>query len=288
MNRYLLLILSVLLAVQVGAQETETIKSYFEPAYGNWKLKDNTQVYDADNLYDYINGAADNYLSFDFMDLISASYETDPDNYIKVDVYMHKNLNQAYGIYISEKPLNAKQVNVGAQGYEEPGLLNCFTGKYYVKISTHNNSEGIQAVLLNIATDLTQKLNKEPKMPDVLKYFPIDYKIANSESFINSNFLGREFLSSAFIAKYAKGKKTFSVFIIASSSDESAKNTLAKYLKVLGQEFSGNEGRFTLNDPHNGKILLEWKGRYLWGIINDQNVKIKEDYLQLTKELLDL
>ena len=44
------------------------------PEEQGWKLSTDFPVYTPDNLWDYINGAADGYLSFGFQDLTMAEY----------------------------------------------------------------------------------------------------------------------------------------------------------------------------------------------------------------------
>ena len=59
------------------------------PEVEGWTLASEVQVYDAENLWEYINGAADMYLAYDFKKVATLSYDTEPKGSITVDVYEH-------------------------------------------------------------------------------------------------------------------------------------------------------------------------------------------------------
>ncbi len=267
-------------------QNTEEIKKLLAPSYDNWKLADKFQVFNPENLYDFINGGADNYLSYDFQELLVSTYEQTGDKYITLEVYKHKGLSQAFGIYSSEKPSDARFENIGVQGYVGADMCNFFAGNYYVKISTHQSGPEIPDLLRKMAKDVAQKLVAEPVFPKAIQAFPVIDKIPNSESYTNTNFLGYESLHSAFLASYKKGDKSFKLFIIELPSAEAAKAMMTGYAKAVKATFSGNEGTYLFKDPYNGDIQLEWKGNFIWGILNEQKAKIKENYLELTRNNL--
>lgn len=269
--------LSVNLAL---AQSAEEIKKNLESSYQDWKLSEKVQTFNPENLYDFINGGADNYLSYNFQELSVFTYERG-DKYITLEVYRHKGLPQAFGIYSSEKPSDAQFEKIGVQGYVGAGICNFYTGNYYIKISTHESASEIPALLRSMATDVAQKLVKVPQAPKALHAFPSIGRIPNSESFTNTNFLGYESLHSAYLSGYKKGDKTFKLFIIELPTTDAAKNMITAYAKAIKTNFTGNEGVFQFKDPYNGNIQMQWKGNYIWGIVNEQKVKIKENYLEL-------
>ena len=166
-------------------------------------------------------------------------------------------------------------------------MINFLDGKYYIKISSHDNEEATQDIISNITTDLVKSLSVSSDFPAELKLFPEEGKIANSEGYINISFLSYEFLKKAFTCNYGTPEKQFKLFIIHASTDDEARKILSDYLKFAKQEFNGTEGRYTVKDPYNGDIPLEWKGKYIWGIVNDKKVKIKPDYIQLIQNRIE-
>jgi hypothetical protein len=75
-----------------------TGQDYNFPELKGYKISYNYPVYTPDNLWDYIDGAADTYLAFGFENLHIAEYSKGK-NIIKVEIYKHPDNVQAFGIY---------------------------------------------------------------------------------------------------------------------------------------------------------------------------------------------
>ncbi len=101
------------------------------PDVKNWNLTVLPDVYTPGNLWDLINGAAESYLSYDFVDLHLGDYEHASGTVIHAEVYRHSTPVNAYGIYTAERSPEYKFVEIGAQGYLEEGVLNFLAGQFY-------------------------------------------------------------------------------------------------------------------------------------------------------------
>ena len=106
------------------------------PQLSGYKIKTDYPVYEPENLWDFINGAADNYLANGFVDLHVAEYKKGK-TVIKLEIYRHSDNTMAFGIYSSERSPSFRFVELGAQGYIAGGSINFFKGNYYFKIRTY-------------------------------------------------------------------------------------------------------------------------------------------------------
>ena len=98
------------------------------PEMPGWKKPDAIQVFIPDNLYDYINGAADLYLTYDFKELQVAEYVRDDKASVIIEIYRHGSPTNAFGIYSQERLTNADFLDIGSQGYYEEKVLNFLSG----------------------------------------------------------------------------------------------------------------------------------------------------------------
>ncbi|MBT8333911.1 MAG: hypothetical protein KJP19_05705, partial [Deltaproteobacteria bacterium] len=64
-----------------------------------WSKSSDFAVYDAENLYVYINGGAELYISYQFINLISQPYVNEEDDEIKIDIFDMGSSQNAYGIF---------------------------------------------------------------------------------------------------------------------------------------------------------------------------------------------
>src|SRR4030042_6782632 len=102
-----------------------------------------------------------------------------------------------------------------------------------------------------------------------------------SEHYVAENFLGFEFLHSAFITDYNKDGEDFQVFIIRTDKPEEVREMLGKYLKFAKQDDEVSNGFFKIHDPYNGDIDVILEGNKLAGIIGCEDEYILQEYLTL-------
>jgi hypothetical protein len=233
----------------------------------------NYPVYLPENLWDFINGAADNYLALGFEELHVAEYRKGRD-VIKLEIYRHRNHTMAFGIYASERSPSFNFTNLGAQGYIEDGSINYFKGNYYVKIRTFSEKPKILSAAQSLAYRVADLLQGETSMPSMLAEFPSEGKKPNEETFINESVLGHEFLNSAFKAPYGVGSDNFSIYLMKFDSAPETLKTAESYLASAGIEAGpSEEGRFVFTDGYNGTVFLSWKENQIviiTGLAKDQ------------------
>jgi hypothetical protein len=270
----------------IGASSSGWGKFVF-PEVTEWKGPGEIQTFQPENLFEYINGAADLYLSYDFQELKVAEYQNDKRASVTVEVYRHKTSTQAFGIYSQERLANANFIDVGDQGYVENNVLNFLTGSYYVKISSYKTGAEDREILLTFANKVSEDLGEKGSLPSILSSFPEGGKKKNSEKFINHNFLGYSFLHSAFTADYELSGMKFKLFVIGSEEGNDCRDMIQKYLQQTGSPRKDVvEGRYTISDPYHGEIDLDWQGKYIWGILNVNDVSLRSKYLKLFEEEL--
>jgi hypothetical protein len=243
------------------------------------------QTFTPKTLYEYINGAADLYLTYDFQELKVAEYQNGKKVSVTVDVYRHRTPIHAFGIYSQERLPDSNFVDIGAQAYIEANVLNFLAGPYYVKISSYNTGAEDREILLTFARKAAGSLGEKGTLPSILSSFPEEGKKKNSEKFIAEKFLGYAFLHSAFIADYEVSGMKFKLFVIEGVEGNNCKEMVQKYLQQTGNPSKKVvEGCYVLSDPYNENIDLCWKGKYIWGILNLSNPSLRSKYLKLLEE----
>jgi hypothetical protein len=229
------------------------------PDLKGFKKNTTYPVYLPENLWDFINGAADTYLAYGFIDLHVAEYKKGK-NVIKLEIYRQADNIMAFGIYSTERSPSFHYTNLGSQGYIADGAINFFKGNFYVKIRTYSKSESTLKSAEILAHEVADMLSGKSEMPSALSLFPVNGKKINEETYINESVLGHKFLNKAFKATYESGPDNFSVFIMVENSPEDVKKTTAAYLTAAGTEVVDSEtGRYMFKDGYNGTIFLAFK-----------------------------
>jgi hypothetical protein len=267
-----ILLLSLSLTVLSLSTFSQDIKL---PELKGYKKTTSYPVYLPENLWDYINGAADVYLSYGFVDLHVAEYKKGK-NVIKMEIYRQSDPTMAFGIYSTERSPSFQFMNLGSQGYiTKDGAINFFKANYYVKIRTYSKNENTLKSAESLASIVADMLTDDSKMPSALSLFPETGKKINEETYINESVLGHKFLNKAFKASYETGNDVFSIFIMENNTPEETKKSIETYLTATGTEAMDSEtGRYMLKDGYNGTIFLAWKGNrivIISGLSKDQS-----------------
>jgi hypothetical protein len=262
------------------------------PDLDGWAKDGEPADYEPETLYEYIDGAADIYISYDFQELSSLYYVKGENEGIAVDVYRHGTPRSAFGIYSQERPAGGDFIDIGTQGYYEKGMLNFLLGPYYVKLSGYSLGGADEALLKSVAREVASRLGADPGLPPVLRAFPDSGKVANSEKYVEMNFMGHGFLRDGFTADYRADGREFRVFIIEADDESQAESMVESYVKLAndkGQRVESEGASVRLRDPYQGSkgdVNLMAHGRYIWGMLSDDPA-LRDYYLKATEEGLE-
>ena len=252
-KKTLILTFLIVLSGSVFAQEFDF------PGLQGYKKNTDFPVFVPDNLWDFIDGAAETYLAYGFIDLHIAEYKKGR-NVIKLEIYRHSDNTMAFGIYSTERSPSFRFMNLGSQGYIADGAINFFKGNYYVKIRTYSKDEKTVQSTESLALIVANMLKGDSDMPAVITLFPETGKKVNEETYINESVLGHKFLTEAFKADYEVGPDSFSVYIMEKKSPEEAWKTAEAYLSSAGTDaLESGSGKYMITDGYNGTIFLAWK-----------------------------
>ena len=258
---------AVLLLVCCSVTGAQIRESLF-PEVKGWKLTIEETVYTPNNLWDVIDGAADLFLEYNFVDLTIARYQKSADLEIKVELYRHKSAVDAFGMYSQERYPDYHFIDLGTQGYVEKGTVNFLCGEYYIKISTVQSEQAAQDGLMTIGGSLEKRLKRTKSWPSLIAVFPTKGKQANTEQYVARNFLGYSFFNSVFTAVYNDGA-ALKAFIMRLQSPDEASKTIETYLAALPKEGKSKTegGRFRVRDPHNGVITFILDKNTIYGVL---------------------
>jgi hypothetical protein len=204
---------------------------------------------------------------------------------VTVEVYRHSDSIQAFGIYSQERLPNTRFLDIGAQGYQEPNVLNFVAGPYYVKISGYSTGREDERTMLAFGRKMEGILGGRSALPKILSSFPREGMKKNTEKFVSKDFLGYSYLHSGYTADYEVGGKKFKIFVIEGKDAEDCRRMMEKYLKQTGNEGKTvSEEAYRLKDRYHGDVDLFWKGRLIWGILDLNDPELRSKFLKAIED----
>jgi hypothetical protein len=227
--------------------------------------------YTSANLYQYMDGAADVVLLYDFQTLFHQEFQAGKVD-LTVDVFDMGSPQDAFGIYASERSPKYDFVAIGAEGYRNEGIVNFLQDRYYVKLAAFG--DGADGVLDQFAKGLSARIGGSRTFPALIGQLPSANRKAHTEQYMRKDPLGHAFLSPAYQADYAwgKGESKLMVSVGRDAADAQERlKLLAEHFRQSGQckaapEFG--EGAIRATNTYEGTLVARAKGRYLILLLN--------------------
>lgn len=270
-------LLSVILFAAPGAIMAQQLF----PGLKGYKSVSDYPVYTPDDLWNYINGAADAYLALGFIDLNITEY-TKGRNIIKAEIYRFGDDAMAFGMYSMERSPGYNFIQTGVQGYNEEGVVHFYKDRYYVKIMTHSQSEKVNEKMRELAGMIADRIEGKNEFPSLLKLFPADGLLKNQETYLLGSVLGHEYLSGAFRASYEVAGDSFEIYLFNCKDSEEASAMTAR---LAGEAFAPGEEifKYAFEDGFNGVLHIALQGNRLIVVsgLGFDNTTLAERYIGL-------
>ncbi len=240
------------------------------PAPSGWQATEPTRFFLPESLFEYIDGAAESFLGYDFRELAVAQLARQGSaGSLTIEIYNMGEPRNAFGIYGAERYPDSRFIPVGTQGYYEEGSLNFFAGRYYVKLMCYDCGPDAEAELTAIASGIVSRAGAPAGFPPVLAAFPRAGLVANSEKFVLRNYQGLAFLDNGYQASYAVDGQEFECFIIDCRDEAAAQALTARYLdhfRQAGLEIKPAGPGSAFNDKYLHHVFVARAGRFLCGV----------------------
>ncbi|MHC4492923.1 MAG: DUF6599 family protein [Planctomycetota bacterium] len=223
---------------------------------GGWP-RGEIETYDAESLFEKINGKADAYLALDVEGLAFASYARpdDPSTYIDVYLYDMSAPLHAYGIYRAQRSGNEQALDAGEEAGAVGASVFLRKDRFYLEVIASGGDAAAEARAL--ARAIAQALPAEHDPVTDPAYLP--RAGLQSVRYVRESGLGVEALTDAFLAVYADGAQ---VVVARPASPEAAcKEALESFAFLKTPAEFAATGAYAVGvvgapDPARAKALL--------------------------------
>jgi hypothetical protein len=239
-RRMRLTILTVIMAVfaACGGGElsrddpVEVTSGFVLPGDGElpgWSLVTEPEQYDADNLWEYINGQADFFIDYGFVRVDAAEYRHDKESSsVVLEVYRMGRPQEAFGIFAAERTRDDRSIEIGTEAYLGANVLGFWQGEQYVKLTSFEESATIEQQLIGLAEAISVRIPDQGGELETLAVFPEEGRVEASDRFIPSNFLGQPYLTDAYQVDYTLDGQDIQLFVVEAGSPTEARTHFKK------------------------------------------------------------
>lgn len=233
-------------------------------AVPGWKQQGPLRSYDAENLFEYMDGNAEGYLVFQFVNMKGITCQCAGDS-ILIDISEMSDPEYAFGIFSANRDRRQAIEKIGMGGQVLPRRATFAKGKYYVELAASPEKDHSQALRAFVAAQ-ERNLEGRSDPPEVLSWFPKRGLVPDSVRLVPESVLGLRILKRGYIAQYDFGKG----FLVSESSPEGASQIMGKLRDRIGQTVAAKIGdeAFTGTDKYLDGICVFRKGKIVAGFSN--------------------
>ncbi len=162
-----------LLFISLNAQDNRLAFKFipFLPSeLRNWKLSAAPEIYNPQNLYEYIDGGAELYLSFGFRELISSTYQSSHAAPIRVDIFDMNEPRNAFGVFAHSRETIEQDFGQGSQYFA--GLLLFWQDRYFVSILCSPETELSRNVVFELGHLIESVIADTGQIPALIHRLP--------------------------------------------------------------------------------------------------------------------
>jgi hypothetical protein len=268
-----------LIKFQAAQSGRDRMPSFFPREIAGFNQFGQVHLYTRENLYEYVNGHAEYFISAGFIGLTVGEYRaagsegSEPD--VVVDIYDMGKSIQAFGVLSDESSGSMTELQGELMGYRTPLGLSFVKGQYYIRISAYNENVSLNTFTESIASTIGAESDPFPefaRLPDIGDIV--------ATRFIKEAYRGLGFVNNVIEREYRVNGKTVSIFVVTGEKKE-IKNLVGSFTDFFRQsdiQYSITEQQdkkvFKVKDPFEGDWVLISLPDALFGVYGSFDDKI--------------
>jgi hypothetical protein len=147
------------------------LAAFIPKTIGPW-LSEADQVYDAETIFQYIDGAGEVYRSYNMKILVSRRFHKDGRPDIVVDLFDMGSSADAFGVFTHD--LDGDNAGVGQGSNYKAGLLSFWKDRYFGSVFAEEETKDSQEAVLEMGRQIARAIPKEGPKPKLLSYLPAE------------------------------------------------------------------------------------------------------------------
>ena len=237
--------------------EARLLASFIPVSAGPW-LSEADQVFDAETVFDYIDGAGEVYRSYNMRRLVARRFHKDGRPDIVVDAFDMGTAEDAFGVFTHD--LDGEDASTGQGSAYKSGLLSFWKDRYFVSVYAEEETPETKALVLDLGRRIAAAIPGTGERPALLSLLPPDglepgrVRFFHSHAVLNYHFfvaeanvlrLGPE--TDAVLAPYGTSRLLVAAYGAAAAAARARDSFAAAYLPEAGSKgvLRTENGRWT-------------------------------------------
>ncbi len=262
------------------------ISAFLPDSLPGWQCTEKARWFDNRNLYGYIDGGAELYLSYGFVGGVHREFTKDPGTGIYADIFDMGNSKNAFGVFSHSRDTVENDFGQGSQNYGD--ALIFWKDRYYISVTSRGNDPGMKQAILNLAGMIDKAIHSLGEIPAITKLLPgknldpasvmwFNHSIwQNTYCYLSDeNVLHIDTACDAVLAKYNLGGNHVCALIVQYNSQDKAQVNFGEFCNKTGLN-TDHEGK----DDYGKRILAGMKDSCIVVVFNCPDIPSARELLE--------
>jgi len=208
-----------------------------------WVAAGADRYFTRDNIFEYMDGAGEIYLAYDFRRLLVREYEKRAAPRIIAEIYQMSSSEDAYGIFSHDT--DGQPVTLGRGAIYAAGLLRFWKDRIFVRLLAGEETAGTKAAVMALGKNIDAALPSAGKKPRLLAALPLPGLLRGSVHYFHtqvslnahyfladSNLLNLSPKTEVVLARYLRSGRKVRLLLCRYADAAEAKAAFEQFNKV--------------------------------------------------------
>ena len=238
---------------------------------GGWKATGEAVRYRGRAIFEYMDGAGEVYLAYNFRQLAVRRYERQGHPPLIAEAYEMGTPADAFGVFSFDK--QDPEAGIGQGSEFGGGMLRFWKGSHFVSIYGEGEGAEQEQAVLAIGREIASSIVGTGEPPRLMRALPPDRQVEGSVRFVRShvllnqrcfisreNILGLDAETEAVFARYDFGKERTFVLLVGYPDEAAAGSALAAFRRAYRLDAGGmareEDGAWTGAEAEGPTIII--------------------------------
>ncbi len=285
--------LSLLMIQKSHADPLQTLRSDLPKHVAGWTAEPNDRFFDAETIFDYIDGAGEIYRAYNMRVSLSRRYTKPNDASIVLDIFDMRSSKDAFGVFTRDQ--DGEVLDVGQGALYRPGWLSFWKDRFFVSIYMEEESAAAEKAVRQLGKEIALLIPADGPKPQILLLLPQEglqprtvrylhhHVLLNYHFYLaDENILNLQHDADAALAEYQRGNRHARLLLVTYPDTQKAKGSYAAFLSHYLPEADSPSPIRLENKKWSAAAL---KGKLLAIVLEADTRELAEGLLKEVKSL---
>ena len=238
---------------------------YAPEQVGEWQRQGDFEFYEEDNLWEYINGAAPQYIDYGFQLVAACTYATEDKvrGSLILDLYHMGSRMNAFGLWANGESERTEPVEIGEHCFRAGPELHLARQEVYAKVTPTKQKADVGPAVEAMVRAVAEKIGKPEGPLPLVDQLPREGLLPRTTRYYAKDGLGQAALVNAVAGRYRLGEAEAELLIsnlpdeqAARKAYESFRGELAKRNGELAEVAGVGDEAHRVKDKYYGLVAL--------------------------------